>query len=447
MNCKATVEDLEVDLKEYYYNVFDKLKNTFEHSHYVLGYGDDLRIRDISQGRQARPETALPVTVEPLDQLWDLTVNWGLEVFIPVVGKNSSAILSCLDYEIYLDDTKRLYADKGSQHHYFHNYIGPVTGFIGDKLEQYNIPYMADLTPSGGHFLFWVNEGTEEWNELASIGCLEEDLKAAYNFHDHNDLKRNPKIKMGAGYVYSGLGRLWEYLSHEAVNNVTVGSKELPLTLSSPLNKCVNMDITQYADPAYMRIMRAPFSAHKKRNKVVPGANPLVDIVLWHYNGKEKVGEMNFENLIDCMWDHEKAVEHSKQFTGHIPAANKNLTKLVHEYKNSELYKFHQDFDCHPDLNKQEAFHRAINDQRLDDKTRSVLEHPNPRSKNPRALVRFINNLLENDWHPKHIGNLIADLYEQPQHDWNGDNWMKYPSRTRANFWARIYSGIALVKD
>jgi len=44
MNCKATVEDLEVDLKEYYYNVFDKLKNTFEHSHYVLGYGDDYEL-------------------------------------------------------------------------------------------------------------------------------------------------------------------------------------------------------------------------------------------------------------------------------------------------------------------------------------------------------------------------------------------------------------------
>ncbi len=428
----------KLEIREYYSRIFEKLERGFEFSHYVLAYGNDLRLRDMAHGGPPRDESALMVAVEPRDQLWDFTVNWGLEVFIPIVGHTNRAILSALDYEIYLDDSTRLYADKGSQWHYFHNYIGPVTTFIADKLEEHKIPYFTDMTPSGGHFLFWVLQGTEEWKKLAKIGFLEEDLKTAYMYDDPADLKRIPKITLEAGYVYSGLGRLWEYLSRLAKEQVRTGAKELPLTLSDPEHKCVNLDITQYGDPAFMRIMRAPFSAHKKRIKVIPGAAPLVDVPIWHYDGFRKRGEMDFGYLIDCMWDLEKALEHSHQFTGSIPKANGGLVGLIEEYEHSALFQYHQEMDYQPDLERQEAFARAKADGRLNDKTRGMIEHPNPRALDPRSLIKLAHDLKENGWHPKHIGNLIADLYEQPQHGWNCD-WMKYPSRTRGNFWARIY--------
>ena len=429
-----------MDIREYYSKVFDKLQNSFGDSHYVLAYGSDLRIRDIAQGREPREEAALPVVVEPIGNLKDLTHTWGLEVFIPVVSHNSKSVLSVLDYEIYLDDPNRLYASKDSQWHYFHNYIGPVSEFIAGKLEEYNIPYMCDMTPSGGHFLFWVDEGTKEWKELAKLGTLEEDLIHAYNYYDQDDLKRNPKIKLEAGYVYSGLGKIWEYICRQTQKNVRVGSKEMPLTMSSEENKCVNLDISQYADPAYMSIIRAPFSAHKIRTKVIPEAHPLVDVVMWHYDGKEKMGEMEFEYLIDCMWDCDMAIAHAEQFSGHIPHANEGLIGLIEEYKASDLFKYHEFFYQEPDLERQEAFSKAMKDEKISEKTRSVLEHPNPRAKDPKALTKFVADLIECGWHPKHIGNLVADLYEQEEHVWNGDNWFKYPSRTRANFWARVYS-------
>lgn len=427
-----------MDLKDYYSRIFEKLERGFEFSHYVLAYGNDVRLRDIAHGHAPRDESALMVTVEPREQLWDLAVNWGLEVFIPIVGHNNHALLSTLDYEIYLDDATRLYADKGSQWHYFHNYIGPVTAFIAGKLEEFKIPYLTDMTPSGGHFLFWVLPGTKEWQKLAQIGFLEDDLKTAYEYDDPTDLKRNPKVTLEAGYVYSGLGRLWEYISRLAQQEVTTGSKELPLTLSDPEHKCVNLDLTQYGDPAFMRIMRAPFSAHKKRIRFIPGAAPLVDVPIWHHDGSHKIGEMDFGHLIECMWDVEKALEHSRQFTGHIPCANGNLVGLIEEYERSALFEYHQEMDKTPDLARQEAFALAKGNGQLNDKTRGMLEHPNPRALDPRSLIKFIQDLKENGWQTKHIGNLIADLYEQPQHGWNCD-WLKYPSRTRGNFWARIY--------
>lgn len=334
----------------------------------------------------------------------------------------------------------RLYADKGSQQHYFDNYICPVTNYIINILESYHIPFMVDMTPSGGHFLFWVLDGTKEWDALAGIGFLEEDLKRAYNYYDKDDLKRNPQIKECAGLVYNGLGKLWEYVSRLAVRDVRTGAKELPLTLSDPENKSVNLDITQYADPAFMRIMRSPFSAHKKRSKFIGGAEPLVDVILSHYDGQSRTGNINFEHILNCMWNLEYAAEHSTQFTGFIPCANSNLIKLIEQYKKSSLFEHHKKIDLTPKLERQEAFLMAKNNNRLSEKTKSVLEHPNPRAMEPKALVKFIDDLRWNNWNPSDIGCLIADLYEQPQHKWNTD-WFKYPSRTRVNFWARIYTG------
>jgi len=429
-----------MEITEYYQQIFEKLTKGFQHSHYVLAYGSDLRLRDIQQGRPPRTENALPITVEPVEKLKELTTQWGLEVFIPIVGHQSQTVLSALDYEVYLENHHRLYADRLSQQHYFDHYIGPVTNYISNLLENHQIPYFLDLTPSGGHFLFWVKKGTPEWQALTNIGHLEDDLKTAYSYRDHADLKRNPPITESAALVYSGLGRLWEYVSRLAIRDVKTGAKELPLTLSDPENKSVNLDITQYADPAFMRIMRAPFSAHKKRARYIEGAKPLVDVPVWYYDTTKKIGEMDFGRILYCMWHPEEALIHAQQFTGYIPLANPNLITLIKEYQKSPLYQHHQEMDKSTLPERQEAFRKASSEHKLSEKTHQLLQHPNPRAMDPKSLVKLIDDLINNGWKPAHIGSLIADLYEQPEHQWNCD-WFKYPSRTRGNFWARIYTG------
>ncbi len=209
--------------------------------------------------------------------------------------------------------------------------------------------------------------------------------------------------------------------------------------MSDPEQKSVNLDISCYGDPAFMRIIRTPFSLHKKRSKYIQGAEPLADVMFCDHTNPRR--EINFDHHIDCMWDLELAVQHSESFSGYIPYANENLIPLINEYRQSQLFIFHEEFFGEKDLPRQEAFTKALRDNRLHEKTRNMLYYPNPRALDPKTLLKFIADLRSHEWRPREIGNLIADLYEQPQHSWN-NNWYKYPSRTKGNFWSRIYCGL-----
>jgi len=37
----------------------------------------------------------------------------------------------------------------------------------------------------------------------------------------------------------------------------------------------------------------------------------------------------------------------------------------------------------------------------------------------------------------------IRDLYQNPSHNWTQD-FFKYPAEEKANYWARVYSAVAL---
>ena len=77
---------------EYYTKVFNQLANSFEGSYWTLGYGQEL----IQHGWN--PD-ALLVTAEPVDQLHKMTVDWNLEVFVPVLGLDE--VLFSKDAEIF----------------------------------------------------------------------------------------------------------------------------------------------------------------------------------------------------------------------------------------------------------------------------------------------------------------------------------------------------------
>jgi hypothetical protein len=298
------------------------------------------------------------------------------------------------------------------------------------------------MTPSGGHFLFWVNRGTEEWNHLARIGWLEPDLKELYLADEPGTLRRSPPAGVETGLVYSGIGRLWEYLSHKAISDCGGMLQDIPFTISDPYEECFNMDVTCYGYPAFLRSIRAPFSLHTKRKRVYADSQPMADAMLYSFDGKGFIGNPHptptgQKLLVDARWDLDKAVEHASQFSGIIPTANGNLNSLIKEYEDSELYRKYAEMDADPDLGKQEAYARAIGQNNLGPAVRDVLAIPNPRAKDPKYLMGFISELLGKGWHPRHISNLIADLYER-DYSWEED-WVLNSSRMRADFWTRNY--------
>ncbi len=421
----------------YYECVYRKLKNVFEDCNWVLGYGEELI-------RYGWDPGSLLVTAEPIEQLRLMTVRLNLEIFIPIFGFAGQSVLFSKDAEIFMSDPHYLYHNVGSQLHFFRKHIYPVILFETELLERHGVPHMIDLTPSGWHILFRVKAGTRAFQEIADIGYLEQELKQAYLYCDPHDIKRNPALGLKPGLVFSGIGRLKEYLSLKSMTYARQQA-EIPITISDSEEKCVNEDITDTGDPGYMRIMRSPFSLHKKRRRYITGSGSLQDVIMRVYSRRENSGQDLFirdlDYLLECMWSKEMAVEHSTYFSGFIPYADdESVSSLVNEYKESDLYAFHRRFDTEPELPPGEALNRAMGDFKLSDKSRNFIAYPCPRALQPRALKKFVRDLLEHGWHPKHVGGLINDFYHQPL-EWNTD-WIKYVRKTRAFFWARIYGAV-----
>lgn len=422
-----------MDIREYYYHVFPKLSRGFEYAHYVLGYGQEL----ISHGWDPN---GLLVTVEPVDRLWDLSVEKGLEVFVPVVGYDSQSVLWPFDFEIYLSDPASLYGSPEPQKWFFERNVIPMADYLAAEFGRLRIPHVLDYTPSGGHFLTQVLRGTEAWHALASIGHLDDSALPGYLYEDPHDLKRNPGIKLDAAYVFSGMGLLSEYLAFRTMQNVP--QHDLPMTLWDSLPRCMNIDLSWTADPAYMRIIRAPFSAHKKRSQRFRlGPEPLVDVMGRYYDGEIDIHEKSLDNIIEAMWDLPRAAAHAQHFPGYIPFANEGLVKLVKEYKASSLKQYH-DY-CHfgeTSLYPGEALHRVLEDSRISGYTRNVVMHPYPRMLQPMVMRRVVGNLSHVGWHPRHIKDLFEDRYRDARIGW-GLDFTKYSPNLKAWAFARQYSG------
>ena len=428
--------------QEYYATVIAKLKECFQGSHYVVAAGREL----LADGW----DPSFLVAVEPVDQLEKFTLRKGMQVHLPIVGEQSRSVLMPMDLEVFLlGENHRLYTDKESQRYWFKQ-VAPVCRFVEDVLRKRAMPYLLDYTPSGAHLLWRNPVGTPSAAELAGIGYLETDLIRACRYADPNDIKRRWGVSLEAAKMFSGLGKLAEYLSLLAMeafkDNEAKGA--LPLTVSDSLDRCINFDNSWGEGSPFMRSIRSPFSLHKKNHDkyLMFHVPPLVDVVGACFDGEAAVEESDLDKIVDCMWDLEKASRHAERFSGIIPAADDSLIDLIREYRQSPLFALHEEFERTEDLPRHEAIEWAKRDPRLTDFARHILHHPNPMALQPKNMMGFVYDLLiYADWKPKHIANVLRDFYINTGWGWTID-FFKYPAEEKADFWARTFSSLALWK-
>ena len=428
-------------LPQHYYNrVYERLEKCFQPYDYFIVTGNEL----VAEGC----DPAFPALAAPLDKLAHYTQERALQVHLPVIGERSRSVLMPIDFEIFLgDDNHRLYSDKQTQKQYFEQ-IMPVADFIEQIFRSRGLPYLLDFTPSGGHFLFQNHMGDRATQALVEIGNLEEDLVKACTYIDPNDLRRRFGVALDAARVFSGLGKLAEYialLTMEAFRDNEARGL-YPVTISDSLDHCINLDNTWSEGSPFMRTIRSPFSLHKKNQEKYGYYHqpPLVDVIGAVFDGHTAENEKGMDFILDCMWDLEQAAAHAQSVAGTIPDSNDTLIDFIREYQKSDLYAFHRDFDREPDLPRGRALIDAKNEPNLPDWARNILYHPNPAALQPKNLIGFVYDFsIRADWKPKHIGNVLRDLYQDPTHGWTQD-FFKYPAEEKANYWARVYSAVAL---
>ncbi|MCF8035943.1 MAG: hypothetical protein K9K62_03615 [Desulfobacteraceae bacterium] len=428
--------------QQYYRKVIDRLKNCYQFSHHFIATGEAL-------AAETR-DPIFPAVAAEMEQLEEFTVTRGLEVHLPVVGERSQAVLMPLDIEIFLGaDQHRLYTDKEEQKQLFQQ-VRPLMDFVQDIFRSRGMPYLLDYTPSGGHFLFQNVLGYRATEEVRGIGFVEEDLVRACNYIDPGDIRRWHGVSIDAARVFSGLGRLAEYLALLAMKAFRDNEDRglLPVTISDSAGHCVNFDNTWSEGPPYLRAIRSPFSLHKKNREKYDNRHqpPLADVIGACFDGHQATETGDIDLILDCMWDLEKAAAHAHNFSGFIPCSNETMIDFVREYKASDLYAFHQDFDRQQDLARGRAVESAKNEPHIPDWTREILDSPNPSALQPAKLIGFVHDfLIHAGWQPKHIANILRDLYQNPDFNWTQD-FFKHPAEEKANFWARTYSAVALWK-
>lgn len=426
--------------QDYYNQVFDRLNNCFEHYDFFIATGVELEADGC--------DPAFPAIAAPLEHLAHYTLERALQIHLPIIGERSRSVLMPIDFEIFLgDENYQLYSEKKIQKKYF-DHIIPVANFIEQIFRSRGLPYLLDYTPSGGHFLFQNQLGELPAQALAEIGYLEDDLIKACNYVDPQDLRRKFGVDLDAARAFSGLGKLTEYIALLTMNAFRDNEEKghFPVTISDSADRCINLDNTWNEGSPFMRSIRSPFSLHKKNQEKYGNYHqpPLVDVIGAVFNGRDVEQEKDMDHLLDCMWDLKLAAAHAQNATGIIPCSNGTLIDFIREYQKSDLYAFHQEFDGETDMPRGEALKNAKNEPNIPDWARNILYYPNPSALQPKNLIGFVHDFyIHASWRPRHIANILRDLYQDPAHGWTQD-FFKYPAEEKANYWARVYSAVAL---
>jgi hypothetical protein len=322
----------------------------------------------------------------------------------------------------------------------------PVIAAAEEVLAECGIHPMKLMTGRGYHLVWSIERGSRACAELAALGHVSASLKRLYS------IERAPtgeQVTPELGAAFAGLGLVMEYVASE-VKARAAPLCEVPVQPGAIESgggphgrEMISLDITEYADPLCSRVMRAPFSVYLKPDQqrlglgegLTDGIAPLVVIPL---------GDLAVAEALAVRHDPAAAALLAETSWGNIPDESRAMKRLIKAYRGSALANFHAEFYAQehdaPAL-WPETYDRLPPDV-LPPCTRVILENPNDLLLRPGCAQRVVRVMLSLGWHPRHIAGLIRSKYER-NHAW-GDQWRGYDPATRADFYARVFSGLVI---
>lgn len=366
----------------------------------------------------------------------------GLDLFRAVWDRE--ATLAAWDIEYFnLDTWTDLYRN---QLKYF-DLMEPTYAHIERLFRKYGIPHLADTTSSGYHFVSRIPFSSPVHRRLEAIGHVEKSLAEKYATIPGGDNKRMRPLPERDGMGYSAIGRLMEFLCHRVIREAQ-GKSRLPIMISDVATARgergrdgMNLDITQYGDPLYMRDLRTSFSTHQKHKVYVGhvGEETARELPVFATVPRAR---LSIEELFHIRRDLRKAAAYAAGASSKIPDASQGWGNVIDDYLSSPLYVFHREFDAaehEPPWKWPETYWR-LDLASLPPCAANAIRNANPALAMPTCIQTVCRVLYSYGWHPKHIGGLIRSYYERNL-NWDTD-WNKYHAETRANFWARVYCGM-----
>jgi hypothetical protein len=322
----------------------------------------------------------------------------------------------------------------------------PVKDVIQRLLQDYGIAALPVLSGRGHHFIWRIEQNSAEFKKLAELGGGPPSLWAAES-EPHPSNGRAVQNRLAR--AFAGLGLVMEFLAHR-VKQIAARLTKIPVELtavevgpSEHGREMISIDISEYGDPLYSRVIRVPFSVYLKpwqqpwafASDVLTNLQPLCVIPLQGIDWRQGISTMRDLRLTV------KLAEHTST---KIPDATRGTGRLLSEYQKSKLAKFHAWFysqEQHPAERWPETYDRLPLGI-LPACTRLALERPNDLLLRPGFIRQFARVMLALGWHPRHIAGLICSKYKR-NFEWT--QFVDVDPATRADFYTRVFSGLFAV--
>lgn len=315
----------------------------------------------------------------------------------------------------------------------------PVIAVIEEVLLKYGIRPLHLLTGQGHHFIWRVDKHAAAMADLESLAPRK---PAPSSPVPDNDLDLEKHMRSGQK-AFHGLARVIEFLAHQ-IKMMAAPRCEIPVELTAihvgkgihGAREMISIDISEYGDPLWTRVIRMPFTNYLKPWKTGlldarEGEHPLAPIFTIPMH------EMDVRTALQIRNSAEKTRELAHRACVRIPEQSHGMQSLIDDYITSDLWWFHEDYDT--ELTCEEQNTEPLIAQ-LPPCAAYILQHPYDLLLKPSGMRLVVRCLMGLGLGARQVGQLIAGIFSDTEHGWDS-NWDIYSQEMRAHFYTRLFAG------
>ncbi len=310
----------------------------------------------------------------------------GVDVFRSLWDRESVLAILDLDYQ-NADSPDEAFSDPVNAF----RQMEPLFQIVRHELMSFGIDHIAVMTGQGYHFAWRIDDSTTAAKKLQAFGNMLPTLEAKYT-HDHPFTEEAvPLHKAGNN---SALALLLEYLVHRilrASSQIILPTVVTGLVVGSPAGKraSVSLDLSAYGDPLHMRYSHCAFSVYHRAR------HPDLCLVCLPRAAQ------SWQELITVRGDLKLAADYAGKIKASIPEASQGVTRLIDEYLESDLRRFHTCFESgwHDDPKGWPTGYDRLDLNRLPPCVSLPLSSPNDALPKPNNIQNIGRVLVSQGWH------------------------------------------------
>lgn len=316
----------------------------------------------------------------------------------------------------------------------------PVIDVIESILLGFGIRPLHLLTGQGHHFVWRVQGDSQVATKLSGLlpsHCPQSSHIPGRSIREHSRFWEP---------AFCGLGFVMEYLAHR-IKREAANRCEIPVEITAinvgkdrqGIREMVSIDISEYGDPLWTRVIRMPFSNYLKPWKSglindlgIEEITPPIFTIPLH--------EIDLATALQLRKSVTATIELAHRACVRIPEQTQGMDCLVDSYLASTLRKFHQKYDS--DAWDGEVTEKEISGlhKRLPPCAAYIVDNPNDLLLKPSGMRLLTRCLLGQGFPPRRIAAMVAKIFKDDRHGWN-NHWEIYSPEMRADFYTRLFAG------